>query len=176
MAAWHASRMAARQMCWRQRLINVAFAMIGAPYEALTGEYGLAWQVLSWGITAPVLLIGLWAWLVVLGRMFGWGLASPLPDSVPTTSPEGVPARSGNHGTAEIGQEAPEGGEAEPGDLRTLASWLLHPDDPPPAEASRTPKEAEEPALVPPPATLQPVSTEAQTRPRPSRRRRRLRG
>ena len=55
MAAWHTSRMAARQMCWRPRLINVVVAMIGVPYEALTGEYGLAWQVLSWGITVPVL-------------------------------------------------------------------------------------------------------------------------
>ena len=108
--------------------------------------------------------------------MFGWGLTSPLPDSAPATSPAEVLARNGNHGAAEIEHEAPEGGEAEAGDLRTLASWLPHPDDPPPAEASRTPEEAEKPALGPPPATLQPVSTEAQTRPRPSRRRGRLRG
>ena len=150
--------------------------MIGAGYNALAGEYGLAWQVMSWGVTAPVLLIGLWAWLLLLGRMFGWGLTGSLPDSAPVAFPEEVPARNGNHGAAENWQEAPERGKAEVDDLRTLASWVPHPDDPPPAEASPMPEEAEKPALGPPPATLQPVSTEAQTRPRPSRRRRRLRG
>jgi hypothetical protein len=126
-------------MSWCPQLINVAFAMIGVPYNALIGEYGLAWQVLSRGVTVPVLLIGLWVWLVLLGRMFGWGLTGSLPDSAPTTSPEEVLARNGNHGAAENGQEAPERGKSEPDDLRTLASWVPHPDDPPPAEASRTP-------------------------------------
>jgi hypothetical protein len=130
--------MAAWQMCWRPRPTNVLFAMIGAPYDALTGEYGLAWQVLSWSITVPVLLIGLWVWLVRFHRSFGWGITGSLPDSAPTTSPEEVLARNGNHGAAENGQEAPERGKAEPGDLRTLASWLPHPDHPPPAEASGT--------------------------------------
>jgi hypothetical protein len=139
MAAQHIPKMAARQMCWCPQLITVVFAMIGVPYNALIGEYGLAWQVLSWGVTVPVLLIGLWAWLVLLGRMFGWGLTGSLPDSAPTTSPEEVLARNGNHGAAENGQEAPERGKSEPDDLRTLASWVPHPDDPPPAEASRTP-------------------------------------
>jgi hypothetical protein len=136
--------MAARQMCWCPQLINVVFAMIGVPYNALIGEYGLAWQVLAWGVTAPVLLIGLWAWLVLLHRSFGWGLPGSLPDSAPTTPPEEVLARNGNHGAAENGQEAPERGKGEPDDLRTLASWVPHPDDPPPddpppAEASLTP-------------------------------------
>ncbi len=168
--------MAARQMCWRPRLINVVFDMIGVPYEALTGEYGLAWQLVSWGITAPVLLTGLWAWLVLLGRMFERGLASPLPDPAFTVSLEETPARNGDHGAAQNGREAPDGSEAELDDLRTLATWIPHPDDPLPAEASRTPEEEEELAPGLPLATPQPVSTEAQARPRRSRRRRRLRG
>ena len=176
MATWHTSRMAARQMCRCPPPINVVFAMIGVPYDALSGGYGLAWQVLSWGITVPVLLIGLWAWLVLAGRMFGWGLTGSLPDSAPMASPEEVPARNGNQGAAENGQEAPERGRAEPDDPGTLASWLPHPDDPSPPEASLTPEDEEEPAPGPSPAALQPVSTETRTRPRPSRRRRRLRG
>jgi hypothetical protein len=168
--------MAARQMCWRPRLTNVVFDMIGVPYEALTGEYGLAWQLVSWGITVPVLLTGLWAWLVLLGRMVGRGLASPLPDAASTVPPEEVPARNGGHDAAENGREAPEGSEANPDDPGTLAIWIPHPDDPPPAETGRTPGEEVEPALSLPPATPQPVSTEAQARPRRSRRRRRLRG
>jgi hypothetical protein len=168
--------MAAWQMSWCPPPINVVFAMIGVPYDALTGEYGVAWQVLSWGVTAPVLLIGLWAWLVLLGRTFGWGLTGSLPDSAPVAFPEEVPPRNCNHGAAENGQEVPERGIAEPDDLGTLASWIPHPDDPSPAEASRTPKEEEESAPDPSPAALQPVSTEVRTRPHPSRRRRRLRG
>jgi hypothetical protein len=105
--------MAVRQMCRRPRPINVVFAMIGVPYDALTGEYGLAWQVLAWGVTVPLLLTGLWAWLVLLQRSFGWGLTGSLPDSAPTTSPEEVLARNGNHGAAENGQEAPERRKAE---------------------------------------------------------------
>jgi hypothetical protein len=168
--------MATRQMSWRPPPINVVFVMIGVPYNALTGEYGLAWQVMSWGITAPVLLIGLWAWLLLLGRMFGWGLTGSLPDSALVAFPEEVPARNGNHGAEENGQVAPERGKAEPEDLGTLACWLPHPDDPSPAEASRTPKEEEELTPGPSPAAPQPVSTEVRARPRPSRRRRRLRG
>jgi hypothetical protein len=168
--------MATRQMSWRHLPINVVFAMIGVPYNELTGEYGLAWQALSWGVAAPVLLTGLWARLVLLGRMFGWGLTGSLPDSAPVVSREEVPARNGNHGAAENGQEAAERGEADPDDLGALASWLPHPDDPSPAEASRTPKVEEKPAPGPSPAAPQPVSTEVRTRPRPSRRRRRLRG
>jgi hypothetical protein len=169
--------MAARQMCWRPPLINVISEMIGVPYEALTGEYGLAWQLVSWGITAPVILTGLWAWLVLLGRMFGRGLAGgPLPDPASPPSPEEVIARNGAHGAAENGREAPDGSDVGPDYLGTLPTWIPHPDDPPPAEASRTPGEEEEPAPVLTQADSQPVSTEAQARPRRSKRRRRLRG
>jgi hypothetical protein len=45
--------------------------MIGIPYDALTGGYGLAWQVVSWGVIAPLLLVGLLAWIVLLDRRFG---------------------------------------------------------------------------------------------------------
>ena len=46
MAASHPSRTAVRQMSSCPRLINVGFIMIGVPHGALTGVYGLAWQVL----------------------------------------------------------------------------------------------------------------------------------
>ena len=159
--------MAARQMCRCPRPINVFIVMIGVPYDALTGEYGLAWQILAWGVTVPVLLIGLWAWLVLLRRSFGWGLTGSLPDSAPVALAEEVPARNGNHGAAENWQEAPERGKAKPDDLRTLASWVPHPDDPPPAEASPMPSnETRNPhpaSTVEPPAAPQYRGTEVST-------------
>jgi len=166
--------MAARQMCWRSRLTNVVYDMIGVPYEALTGEYGLAWQLVSWCITVPVLLTGLWAWLVLLGRTIGRGLAGPLPDPASTASPREILAHSGNHGAAENELEALDGSEAEPDEPTTLATWIPHPDDPLPAEASGIPEEDEEPSPDLAPVAPQLVSTGAQASQRRSRRRRRL--
>jgi hypothetical protein len=151
--------------------------MIGVPYHALTGEYGLAWPLLSWGITVPVHLTGLCAWLVLFDRRFGWGLTGSPPGSAPATSVEEVVSRNGDRSAAENWQEALDGSDAEPDTLGTLASWLPHPDDPLPAEVTGMfEAEEEEPAPDLQPVATQPVSTEEQTRPRPRRRRRRLRG
>lgn len=140
MAAWHTLRMATQQMCGELRLGNVVLAMIEAPYDALIGEYGLAWQVVSWGVTVPVLLTGLLAWLLLLDRKFGWGLTGSLPHTEPMVSSDEVLAHDANHGAAENGHKAPDGGEAGPDALRALVRWVPHPDDPPPTEASPTPE------------------------------------
>jgi hypothetical protein len=57
--------MATWQMCRDLRLVNVILAMFRALYGALTDEYDLASQMMSWVITVPVLLIGRLAWLVL---------------------------------------------------------------------------------------------------------------
>ncbi len=150
--------------------------MIGIPYDALTGGYGLAWQVVSWGVIAPLLLVGLLAWVVLLDRRFGWGLAGSLPDPAPPTSADEVGVLDGDQDVAENGQGGLHGSEADPDAWATLAGWIPHPDDPLPVEASRKPEEDEEPASALPQVGPQHLSTEARTRPRRSRRRRRLRG
>jgi len=117
--------------------------MIEVPYDALTGEYGLAWQVMSSVVIVPVLLIGLLAWLVLLDRKFGWGLTGSLPDTNPPASSEEVLAHEGNHGAAEKQQETPNGSEVGPSDRTTRGRRIPHPDDPPPARTKQTPKEDE---------------------------------
>jgi len=119
-------------------------AVIGVPYDALSGEYGLAWQVMSSIIIVPVLLIGLIAWLVLLDRKFGWGLTRSLPDTNHQASSEEMPARDDNHGAAENQLEAPNGSEAGTGDRTTRGRRIPHPDDPLPVEVNRTPKEEDE--------------------------------
>jgi hypothetical protein len=47
--------------------------MIGAGYIALAGEYGLAWQVVSWVLTVAVELIAILAGLALLNQKFRGG-------------------------------------------------------------------------------------------------------
>ncbi len=96
MAAWQIPQLATRQMCGDPRAVSVDLIMIGVPYDALTGGYGLAWQVVSWGVIAPLFLVGLLAWVVLLDRRFGWGLAGSLPDPAPTTSADEVGVLDGD--------------------------------------------------------------------------------
>jgi hypothetical protein len=64
--------------------------MIAAGYNALAGEYGLAWQVVSWVLIVALELVGLLAGLSLLNRKFGRRRTYSPPDTNPTASPEEI--------------------------------------------------------------------------------------
>ena len=114
--------------------------MIGAGYNALAGEYGLAWQVVSWVLTVAVELVGLLAGVSLLVRKFGLMRAYALPDAQPA-------ALSGetltNGSAAEEGRQLAtdrDGADLENGEASAV--WFPHPDDPTPTQVSQTPKDA----------------------------------
>jgi hypothetical protein len=122
--------------------------MIGAGYNALAGEYGLAWQVVSWVLTVAVELTGVLAGLSLLNQKLGRGRTYSPPDLNPTASSEEVFA----HDTRAVGdqRETAERSETEPENGKTLAIWLPHPDDPAPAGTSQPAEENGETTLTPP--------------------------
>ena len=123
--------------------------MIGAGYNALAGEYGLAWQVVSWVLTVAVELTGLLAGLALLKqKVFGRGHTYSPPDTNPAASSEEV----FTHDTraVEDQQETAERGETEPENGARLATWFPHPDDPVPAGPSQPPEENGKTTLTPP--------------------------
>jgi hypothetical protein len=125
--------------------------MIGAGYNALAGEYGLAWQVVSWGLTVVVELMGLLAGLSLLTRKLGRRRAySPSNANPPATSEEVLAHDTSDSGAVENRQETVERGETEPENGKTLATWLPHPDDPAQAGASQPPEEKRKTTLTPP--------------------------
>ena len=113
--------------------------MIGALYDALTGEYGLVWQLISLVITVPVLLIGLLAFLALLDQMFGWRLIGSRPDRNPAATPEEAPVHD-DDGPAVNGHVTHLANGAEQVDQRIRGRRVPHPDDPPPAEAGQPPQ------------------------------------
>ena len=119
--------------------------MIGAVYNALAGEYGLAWQVVSWVLTVAVELMGLLAGLSLLSQKFGRERTHSPSDTSPTASSEKILAHdTNNHGAVEDPQEATERNGAESENGKTNAMWFPHPDDPSPTEISQTPKDEAE--------------------------------
>jgi hypothetical protein len=124
--------------------------MIGALYDALTGEYGLVWQLISLVITVPVLLIGLLAFLALLDQMFGWRLIGSRPDRNPAATPEEAPVHD-DDGPAENGHVTHLANGAEQDDQRIRVRRVPHPDDPPPAEAGQPPEEEDRATPAPPP-------------------------
>lgn len=119
-----------------------AFAMIEASYNALAGEYGLAWQVVCLILTVAVELMGLLAAFALLSQKSERGLTDPPQGVNPTASSEEVFAHDTKNGEVDNQQEAAEG--AEPDERKPRARWFPHPDDPSPAEAGRTPQEEDE--------------------------------
>ena len=119
------------------------FAMIGAGYNAIAGEYGLAWREISLVLTMAVELMGLLAGLSLLNQKFRRGRTYSPPDTNPTASSEELFAHgaSDDAGAVEKEQETAERSETEPENGKTLAKWLPHPDDPAPAGASQLPEE-----------------------------------
>lgn len=137
--------------CASRLLLNVlVLTVIGALYEALTGEYGLVWQLISLVITVPVLLIGLLALLALLDQMLGWRLIGSRPDRNPAATPEEAPDHD-DDGPAENGHVTHQANGAEPEDQRILVRRIPHPDDPPPAEAGQPPEEEDRATPAPPP-------------------------
>jgi hypothetical protein len=122
--------------------------MIGASYNALAGEYGFAWQVVSWILTVAVELAGLLAGLSLLNRKFGRRRTYSPPDTNPAESSEEVLAHDTR--AVEDQQEIAERGETEPENGKSLATWFPHPDDPASAEASQPPEENGKTTLTPP--------------------------
>ncbi len=118
--------------------------MIGAGYNALAGEYGLAWQMVSWGLTVVVELMGLLAGLSLLHQKFGRRRTYSPPNPPPPT--EEVFAHDTR--AVENQRETAERGETEPENGKTLATWFPHPDDPAPAGASQPPEENRETSLT----------------------------
>jgi hypothetical protein len=118
-----------------------ALAMIGAGYNALVGDYDLAWQVVSWVLIVAVELMGLLAGFALFMQKFGRGRTYALPDTNPAVLPEETFTNGSE--AVENNQEATERDGAEPANGKTNAIWFPHPDDPPPTEASPTPKDAE---------------------------------
>ncbi len=119
--------------------------MIGAGYNALAGEYGLAWQVVSWVLTVAVELAGL---TLLKQTFFGRGHTYSPPDTNPAASSEEVFAHDTR--AVENQQETAERGKTEPENGETLAIWFPHPDDPAPAGASQPPEENGKTTLTPP--------------------------
>jgi hypothetical protein len=99
------------------------FAMIGADYNAIAGEYGLAWQEISLVLTIAVELMGLLARLSLLNQKFRRGRTYSPPDTNPTASSEEVFAHgaSDDAGAVEKEQETAERSETEPENGKTLA-------------------------------------------------------
>jgi hypothetical protein len=64
--------------------------MIGAGYNALAGEYGLAWRVVSWVLTVAVELIGILAGLALLNQKFRGGRPYSPSDTSPLASSEEI--------------------------------------------------------------------------------------
>ena len=115
--------------------------MIGAGYNALAGEYGLAWQVVSWVLLVAIELIGLRAGFALLMQRFGRGSAHAIPETNSAVL-AGEISTNGS-GAVENGHEATERDGAEPENGKTNAVWFPHPDDPSPTVESQTPKDAE---------------------------------
>jgi hypothetical protein len=136
----------------RQLLSAVSvLAVIGAAYSALTGEYGLAWQVMSLVLTLAVELMGLLAGLALLMQKFGRGRMYSPPVTNPAASSEEVLAHdTSDSGAVESQRETTDRDETKPDNLKARAVWFPHPDDPPPAEASQTPKGERGTTLTPP--------------------------
>jgi hypothetical protein len=122
--------------------------MIEAGYNALAGEYGLAWQMVSWGLTVVVELMGLLAGLSLLARKLERRRTYSPPNANPPAPSEEVFAH--DSGAVENQQETVERGETEPENGKSLATWFPHPDDPPPPEASQPPEENGKTTLTPP--------------------------
>jgi hypothetical protein len=106
--------------------------MIGAGYGALTGEYGLAWQVVSLLIVVAVELVGFFAGFALVAKMFGWW-GTRLPQDL---NSEEVPARDPFYEAPELKGENAASYEAGPDEDKRRGIWLPHPDDPSSAEAS----------------------------------------
>ena len=106
--------------------------MIGAAYGALTGEYGLAWQVVSLVITVAVELAGFLAGFALVAQKFGWRRTHSSQDM---NSGE-VPARDPFYEAPEVKVGIAASGKAGPNEAELRGIWLPHPDDPPSAEAS----------------------------------------
>ena len=130
-------------------LAVVVLSLLGAILEAMSGNYGLGWQIISWvgAIVLVLLLVG--GTVAALDQKFGWGLTNP-PSSTPDTpqadtrTPEDVLGDDApNYGVAE--PRSPQ--ETEPGVQERRRQWHPHPDDPqrPPGDASaQAPSEGEE--------------------------------
>jgi hypothetical protein len=122
--------------------------MIGAGYNALAGEYGLAWQVVSWLLTVAVELTGLLAGLSLLNQK----LIRRLTYSAPVTSLAGSPEEEFSHDSraVEDQRETAKRKETKLDNEKTFATWLPHPDDPVPAETSQPAEENGETTVTPP--------------------------
>ena len=99
------------------------FAMIGAGYNAIAGEYGLAWREITLLLTMAVELMGLLAGLSLLNQKFRRGRTYSPPDTYPTASSKEVFAHgaSDDAGAVEKEQETAERSETEPENGKTLA-------------------------------------------------------
>lgn len=106
--------------------------MIGAGYGALTGDYGLAWQVVSLVVTIAVELVGFLAGFALVAQKFGWR-RTQLPQDL---NSEELPPRDPFYVAPELKVENAASGETGPDGAELRGIWLPHPDDPPSAEAS----------------------------------------
>jgi len=125
--------------------------MIGAGYNALAGEYGLAWQVVSRVLAVAVDLIGISAGLALLNQKFTGGrLHSPSDTSPLALSEEAFSYDTNNHAAVEDRQEATRRSGAESENENTQGIWCRRPDAPSPIETSLTHNDKEESDSIPP--------------------------
>ena len=130
-------------------LAGLVFYLLSAIFEAMSGNYGLGWQVVTWIGALVIVLALVGPTVVALDQKFGWGLTNP-PSDTPDTpeahtrTPEDVLGDDApNYGVAEPRSPL----DAEPGLQQRRGQWQPHPHDPqrPPGDAStQAPTEGDE--------------------------------
>jgi hypothetical protein len=128
-------------------LAAIVITLLGAVVDAMSGTYGLGWQIAAWvGVPILILLI-LGMTFVALDQKFGWGITDP-PSETPDTpqahtrTPEDVLGdEAENYGIWQPRQrEGSTGAQDRPEQRRP------HPDDPrrpPEGMPTETPSEGE---------------------------------
>jgi large subunit ribosomal protein L7/L12 len=129
-------------------LAALVLYLLSAIFEAMSGKYGLGWQIVSWVGAIVIVLVLVGGTVVALDQKFGWGLTDP-PGGTPDT-----PQAHTRKPEDLLGDDAPNYGvaeprsplEAEPGVQERRGQWQRHPHDPqrPPGHAAAQPSSESE--------------------------------